>query len=66
MPTSSTHDESTAVYIDGPVHDQPDVAAEDQQVNERLAWEAGLTVVRFRYDADWAVVCDEYRRVFGT
>jgi very-short-patch-repair endonuclease len=58
-------DASTAIYIDGPVHDQPDVAAEDQQVNERLAWDAGLTVIRFRYNADWAAVCDEYRRVFG-
>lgn len=58
-------DESTAIYIDGPVHDQPDVAAEDQQVNERLAWEAGLTVVRFRYDADWKAACAEYSRVFG-
>ena len=53
------------MYIDGPVHDQPDVAAEDQQVNERLAWEAGLTVVRFRYNADWAALCDEHRHAFG-
>ena len=58
-------DDPTAVFIDGPVHDQPDVAAEDQQVNERLAWDAGLTVVRFRYDGDWKATCGEYTRIFG-
>lgn len=58
-------DEATAVYIDGPVHDQTDVAAEDQQVNERLTWEAGLAVIRFRCNADWTATREEYGRVFG-
>ena len=55
----------TAVYIDGPVHDQPDIAAEDHAITERLTWEAGLTVIRFRYDADWRLVCAEHSGIFG-
>jgi len=55
----------TAVYIDGPVHDQPDIAAEDHAITECLAWEAGLTVIRFRYDADWRAICGEHTGVFG-
>ncbi len=54
-----------AVYIDGPVHDQPDIAAEDRAVTERLEWESGLTVVRFRYDADWRTICAEHTGIFG-
>jgi very-short-patch-repair endonuclease len=58
-------DAQMAVYIDGPVHDQPDIAAEDQAITERLTWEAGLTVIRFRHDADWRAICTEYTGVFG-
>jgi hypothetical protein len=58
-------DADAAIYIDGPVHDQPDIAAQDHAITECLSWDAGLTVIRFRYDADWRAICAGHSRVFG-
>jgi very-short-patch-repair endonuclease len=58
-------DAQAAIYIDGPVHDQPDVAAQDHVLTECLSWDAGLTVIRYRYDADWRAICAEHTSVFG-
>ncbi|MGI6208986.1 MAG: DEAD/DEAH box helicase, partial [Anaerolineae bacterium] len=44
--------EMVAVYVDGPIHDQPDIEAEDRLVEERLM-RAGWLPVRFRYGEDW-------------
>jgi very-short-patch-repair endonuclease len=41
-------EQHVAVYVDGPSHDQPNVAAEDSLLNERLE-DAGYTVVRCSY-----------------
>ncbi|MHB9130416.1 MAG: DEAD/DEAH box helicase [Armatimonadota bacterium] len=57
-------DEYVAVYIDGPIHDQPDVQAEDKAINERL-FESGYRVIRFHYQADWEAILRESPDVFG-
>jgi len=53
------------VFIDGPVHDastqtERDVAAEDRLIDQ------GWTVIRVRYDDDWAAVVAKFQSVFGT
>jgi very-short-patch-repair endonuclease len=53
------------IFVDGPHHDQPDVAAKDHTAEECLRWEAGQTVVRFRYDGDWAGVVGSHPAIFG-
>jgi ATP-dependent helicase YprA (DUF1998 family)/very-short-patch-repair endonuclease len=55
-----------AIYIDGPDHDQPDVAAHDAEVSNALV-DQGYTVVRFGYrDRDhWCDTCAQYSYVFG-
>ncbi len=57
-------DENTAVYIDGPVHDQPEQKAEDAQITERLT-SAGYLVIRFHHAGDWNAILDEYPDIFG-
>lgn len=57
--------EQAAIYIDGPVHDQPDIAADDVRIEACLTFNLGLTVIRFRYDADWAAICRQYAYIFG-
>ena len=58
-------DLAVAIYIDGPDHDQPDVAAHDGEVTECLA-NLGYTVIRFGYQEQrWAAVCAEHAYVFG-
>jgi len=57
-------DQSVAIYIDGPDHDFPDVAARDHQANECLV-DLGHTVIRFGYKELWLTVCDEHSYVFG-
>lgn len=53
-----------AVFIDGPVHDRSDKAAEDAAVEERLL-DAGYSFVRFTHDGDWLVKLRERADVFG-
>jgi very-short-patch-repair endonuclease len=53
-----------AIYVDGPAHDQPDVAAEDARIVEALE-DIGYTVVRFGYRAVWSTVCAEHGYLFG-
>jgi len=58
-------EQSTVIYIDGPVHDQPDVAAEDNEIRERLE-DHGFTVVRFGYRKDeWPGIATEHSYLFG-
>jgi superfamily II DNA/RNA helicase len=54
-----------AVFIDGPVHDQPRIAERDTEAEERLI-DAGWAVVRVRYDDDWNGVVARHESVFGT
>ncbi|MFV1968860.1 MAG: helicase-related protein, partial [Pirellulaceae bacterium] len=55
---------NTAVYIDGPIHDEPDQKAEDEEITQRLIG-AGYLVIRFHHAADWNAIFDQYADVFG-
>jgi hypothetical protein len=57
--------DGAAVFVNGPVHDQPDIVAHDRQVADCLEWNAGMTVIRFRYDDDWQAICAQHPAVFG-
>jgi superfamily II DNA/RNA helicase/very-short-patch-repair endonuclease len=53
-----------AVFIDGPIHDQPDIQVDDADATTRLE-DAGYEVIRLRYGEDWQATLDEYPSVFG-
>lgn len=55
-----------AVFIDGPVHDDPEIAERDAHVNARLM-SSGWTAVRFRYDTreSWEKIIGRYPSTFG-
>ncbi|MBN1811811.1 MAG: DEAD/DEAH box helicase [Anaerolineae bacterium] len=58
-------DQSVAVFVDGPIHDQPDIAVQDHQVTACLE-DVGCTVIRFGYQhTRWVLVCDEHSYLFG-
>jgi len=53
-------DQSVAIYIDGPDHDLPDIAARDRQVTECLV-DSGYTIVRFGYlKTQWIETCRQH------
>jgi len=52
------------VFIDGPVHDRDDRAAEDGIIDERLM-DAGVEFIRFAHDEDWTAKLRERADVFG-
>ncbi|WP_116023709.1 protein kinase domain-containing protein [Thermomonospora umbrina] len=53
-----------AVFVDGPVHRNAEVAERDAAAQERL-YDDGWDVVRFPHDADWSAIVAEYASVFG-
>lgn len=55
---------SVALFVDGPVHDSPDVASDDELKTRRLE-EAGYFVLRFRYDDDWDALFEKHSGLFG-
>lgn len=55
---------NVAVFVDGPVHEYPEVAERDVEAEDRLV-DKGWDVVRFPHDADWSTVVDRFRRYFG-
>lgn len=57
-------DQAVAIYIDGPVHDHPDIAAQDTAVTDCLM-DIGYTVIRFSYDEDWKGKCADHSYLFG-
>lgn len=58
-------EQAVAIYIDGPDHDIPDIAARDREVTERLENE-GFTVLRFGYrKAEWPAICTASNYLFG-
>jgi hypothetical protein len=58
-------DHSVAVYVDGPAHDQPDVAARDAEATDCLM-DLGYTVIRFGYrEEQWPAICTEHAYVFS-
>jgi very-short-patch-repair endonuclease len=56
----------TAVFIDGPVHDAADIAAQDRKIEDSLL-EYGFLTIRFRYDEkeQWLETCSRFSNVFG-
>lgn len=58
------NDANTAVFIDGPHHDEPDQKVEDERITASLI-NAGYLVIRFHHAADWNSVFDQYADVFG-
>ncbi|MBN2362143.1 MAG: hypothetical protein JXR83_22010, partial [Deltaproteobacteria bacterium] len=59
-------DQRVAIFIDGPVHDQPDIAARDVELLDCLMSEAGLCAIRFHYRDDWEQIVRQHAYVFGT
>jgi very-short-patch-repair endonuclease len=58
-------DQSVAIFIDGPDHDQPDVRAKDVQITDCLM-DRGYTVIRFGYrQHDWTEIIAKHTYVFG-
>ncbi len=55
----------TAIYIDGPHHDESDIAAKDRDIEECLTFEAGIRYLRFHYLADWLTICEKHPHIFG-
>jgi len=57
-------DHHAAIYIDGPVHDQPDQRRTDAEIDERLIM-AGYSVIRFHHAADWPSIFRQHPDIFG-
>lgn len=53
-----------AIFVDGPVHDDPHQAQRDTGAGERLE-DRGWSVVRVRYDDDWPALLAKYEWIFG-
>ncbi len=59
-----SHNGAVAIFVDGPIHDEAAPAERDQAAEERLL-DAGWSVVRFGYQADWGQVIRQRPDVFG-
>ena len=55
---------NAAIYVDGPPHDAPAQAREDE-ARTRALIEAGYIVIRFHHGADWRAVFHRHPDVFG-
>ena len=55
---------NAAIYVDGPVHDEPDQMRKDEEINQRLML-AGYVVVRFHHKADWTANFRNHPDIFG-
>jgi len=57
-------DEGVAVFIDGPVHDEPRQQEKDRRQRASLE-DLGYSVIRFHHAEDWLEVFSRYPSVFG-
>ena len=55
---------NTTIYIDGPIHDEPDQKAKDAAITQQLI-DTGYLVIRFHHAANWNEIFDQYADVFG-
>ena len=55
---------NAAIYVDGPVHDEPDQIRNDEAITKRLK-QAGYVVVRFHHRDDWRAVFKKHPDIFG-
>jgi len=58
-------DTYTAVFVDGTPHDHEDVQRKDAEISDCLERSAGITVIRFHYQADWQAIVANHHHVFG-
>ena len=56
--------DNTAIFIDGPVHDD-DQARDDDEVIMQNLLAAGYLAIRFHHAADWLAVIDQCPDIFG-
>lgn len=54
-----------AIYVDGPVHDEPEQLRADEEITRRLM-EMGYVVIRFHHRADWNAIVRQHPDIFGT
>lgn len=57
-------EDTVAVFIDGPDHDDPAQRTEDLATDERLT-NAGVSVIRFHHAAPWRDILAKYVTIFG-
>lgn len=57
-------EDSVAIFVDGPHHDELAQQQEDRDIDERLA-NAGMSVIRFHHAAPWREILARYVNVFG-
>ncbi|MBE0448018.1 MAG: DEAD/DEAH box helicase [Actinobacteria bacterium] len=57
--------ELVAVYIDGPVHEYPNLTKKDIDLTGCME-DYGYTVIRFDYRDDWDEIISKYPNIFGT
>lgn len=55
---------NAAIYVDGPVHDRPEVIREDAEITNRLM-DNGYIVIRFHHAADWNAIVKKHPDIFG-
>ncbi len=55
---------NTAIFVDGPPHDEPDQIREDEDITRRLM-EVGYIVIRFHHRADWNEIFRRHPDIFG-
>jgi very-short-patch-repair endonuclease len=65
MPDFYYDEYNAAIYIDGPIHDEPDQIHEDEAITQRLM-EMGYIVIRFHHKADWKDIVRRHPDIFGT
>jgi very-short-patch-repair endonuclease len=57
-------DFNTAIYVDGPPHDDPEQRRKDEEISIRLM-EMGYTVIRFHHKAVWKDIFLKHPDIFG-
>jgi len=55
---------NSAIYVDGPHHDEPEQLREDEAITQRLM-EMGHIVIRFHHKADWKEILALHPDIFG-
>jgi hypothetical protein len=54
----------TAIFVDGPLHDEPDQIRNDEEISQRLI-ETGYIVIRFHHKGDWLAIVQKHPDIFG-
>lgn len=57
-------DHGAAIYVDGPVHDEPAQVRKDEAITRSLIQESYI-VIRFHHKADWPAILRQHPDIFG-